>query len=254
MILPPGQAGIAVGAADHEPACRIDEKLGAPASRPAFVEHRLDDFLDHAFADGAVGRAAGCRSARRAGWRPRRSYRDRPIALVLHRHLGLAVGPQPLDPRAVGALPHRGQPLGDPVRQHDRQRHALAGLVGGVTEHHALVAGALHLLAVRIDAHRDVRRLAVDRREHGAGAAVHAVGGVGVADALHRPADQVGDVDVGLGRDLARDDRHPGGHQRLARDAARPDPAPGWRRARRRMIWSATLSGWPSVTDSDVKT
>src|SRR6476646_8510511 len=49
-------------------------------------------------------------------------------------------------------------------RQHDRERHELVGLVAGVAEHQALVAGA-----ARVHAHRDVRRLAVDGREHGAG-------------------------------------------------------------------------------------
>ena len=150
------------------------------------------------------------------------AHRHRPVALVLDRDLRLAVGPEPLDARvAVEALPHRGQPLGDPVRQHDRQRHQLAGLVGGVAEHHALVAGALLLVRARVHAHGDVGRLPVDRGEHRAGPPVEAVGRVGVADALDRVPHEVGNVDVGAGGDLAGDHRHAGRDQGLAGDPAR---------------------------------
>ena len=43
----------------------------------------------------------------------------------------------------VPSLRTVGQPLGEPVRERDRQRHQLGGLVAGVAEHQALVAGAL---------------------------------------------------------------------------------------------------------------
>ena len=65
---------------------------------------------------------------------------DRAVAVVLDGDLGLAVGAQ------VGhgaVLAHRGELLGEPVRQPDRQRHQLGGVVAGVAEHQALVAGAL---------------------------------------------------------------------------------------------------------------
>ena len=35
-----------------------------------------------------------------------------------------------------------GEPVGQPVREPDRHRHEVVGLVAGVAEHHALVAGA----------------------------------------------------------------------------------------------------------------
>ena len=119
------------------------------------------------------------------------------------------------------SLSHRGEPLGDPVGQHDRQRHPLPGFVGGVAEHHALVAGALLLLRAAVHAHGDVGRLPVDRGQHRAGPAVEAVTSVGVPDGLDRLADEVGDVHVGVGGDLAGHDRHAGRDQRFARHPAR---------------------------------
>ena len=65
---------------------------------------------------------------------------DRLVAVVLDGDLGLAVGTQ------VGhdaVLADRRQPPGQPVGERDRQRHQLGGVVAGVAEHQALVAGAL---------------------------------------------------------------------------------------------------------------
>ncbi len=62
------------------------------------------------------------------------------VAVVLDRHLGLAVGAQVRD---GAVLAHAGEAPGQPVGQHDRQRHELGGVVAGVAEHQALVAGAL---------------------------------------------------------------------------------------------------------------
>ncbi len=107
--------------------------------------------------------------------------------------------------------PHLRQPPRQLVRQHDRQRHQLLGLAAGVAEHQPLVAGA-----ARVDAHRDVGRLAVDRRDHGAGLVVEAVLGAGVADGLDRLADDVRQLGVGLGRDLAGDEGDAGRDHRLA--------------------------------------
>ena len=142
------------------------------------------------------------------------AHPDRAVIFIFDRDLGLAVGPKPCDLlMAIVPLSHGGQPLRDAVRQDDRQRHAFRGLVGGVSEHHALVARALLLVALGIDAHGDVGRLPVDRGQHGAGPPIEAVGGVGVPDRLDGLANQVGNVHVGIGRDLAGDDRHAGGDQ-----------------------------------------
>ena len=106
------------------------------------------------------------------------------------------------------------------------------GLVRRVAEHHPLVAraGDVELVVVvgvglrlvgLIDALRDVRRLLVDRVEHGARVRREAQIGVDVADPADRLARDLLDVDERLGRDLAGDDDEAGVHQRLAGDATR---------------------------------
>ena len=147
--------------------------------------------------------------------------------LVRDRDLALAVRPQVGDhPR----LAHVGQPLGEPVRHRDRQRHQLVGLAAGVPEHHPLVPGAEHvelvdrstlaMLERLVDAPCDVGRLFLDRRDHPAGVAVDPEVGVGVPDLGDRPPHDRGDLDVLRRRDLAGDHDQPRRHQRLARDAA----------------------------------
>ena len=116
-------------------------------------------------------------------------HRDRPVVLVLDRDLRLAVGTQPGD---VSATSRRSASAArEAVREQDRHRHQLVGLVARVAEHHPLVAGA-----AGVDAHRDVGRLAVDRADHRAGLRVEAERRVGVADALDRLAHDVGHVHV----------------------------------------------------------
>src|SRR4029079_13411620 len=75
--------------------------------------------------------------------------------------------------------------------------------------------------AARVHPLRDVGALPVDGGHHRAGVAVDAVLRVGVADRLQRAADDGRDVDVGGGGDLAGDHGDAGGHQGLARHAAR---------------------------------
>ena len=114
--------------------------------------------------------------------------------------------------------------------ERDRHGHQLGRLVRGVAEHHSLVAGArdVELVVVLfvlahferlVDALGDVRRLLVDRVDDGAGVGREAELGVRVADAADRLAGDVLDVDVDLGRDLARDDDEARVDQRLAGDA-----------------------------------
>ena len=148
------------------------------------------------------------------------------VDLVAHRHLRLAVGAQV---RQHVRLAHGRQALRELVRQHDRQRHQLLGLARGVAEHHPLVARAdpvdrvgVAVLGLErlVDALRDVRRLLVDRHHHAARLCVEAVLGARVADVRDRLADDRADVDVRLGRHLARDDHEAGRDERLAGDAA----------------------------------
>ena len=101
------------------------------------------------------------------------------------------------------------------MRQHDRQRHQLLGLGAGIAEHQPLVARA-----ARVDAHADVGRLLVNRRQHGAGFCIEAVLGSRVADVPDCRARDFLKVDDGVGRDFAGHDDQAGRHERFARDAA----------------------------------
>ena len=221
MILRPVRPASPVGTADHEATGRIDQELGAAVLHVVGVEHRLDDLFDDGLADGALRELPASTPLGVLSGYDHGAHRDRPVVFVLHRHLRLAVGPQPLDVRVTGqSLPHPSQSLHDPVGQHDGQRHPLASLVGGVAEHHALVAGPLLLGLPRIHAHGDVGRLLVDRGEHRAGPSIEPVGRVGVADVLDGLPHQIGDVHVRGRRDFPCHHRHPGRDQRLARHPA----------------------------------
>ena len=135
------------------------------------------------------------------------------------------------------------------MREHDRHRHQLVGLVGRVAEHHALVAGAAGVHAharCRATAGRSCsspRRCCCRSRSRRRCSRCAAI----VARTMSGRSTYV------VRRDLAGDDGEAGRDERLARDARRRDPRRGWRRARRPRSASATLSGCPSVTDSDVK-
>ena len=109
-----------------------------------------------------------------------------------------------------------GQTAAELVGQGDGGGHQLRGLVAGVAEHHALVAGADGLVAVAVHAHGDVAALLVDGGEHRAGPGVKAVGGIVVADLVHGAADDVGDVHVAFGGNFAHYRHHAGGGDGLA--------------------------------------
>ena len=82
--------------------------------------------------------------------------RDRLAVLVAHGDLALGVGAE--HGGAVGLrLAGDVEVFEDLVGVVDRRRHQLRGLVAGVAEHDALVAGALVLVAGGIDALGDMR-------------------------------------------------------------------------------------------------
>ena len=149
----------------------------------------------------------------------------RVVLVVLDGDLGLAVGAQ-VGHRAV--LAHLGELLREALRDHDRQRHQHVGVVAGVAEHQALVAGAtlVHLvdgvadpgLVTLVDALRDVGRLRADGDLHAAGQAVEALVGVVVADVEDGLADEVRHRGVGVGAHLAGHDDQAGRQQRLDGD------------------------------------
>ena len=117
-----------------------------------------------------------------------------------------------------------------------------------VTEHQALIARA-----AGVHAHGDIGGLRLDHIENAAGLGIEAHLGVGEADVGDHFAGQLGNVQNGLGGDFARHHANAGGNQRFASHAARRDLLPNTASSTASEIWSAILSGCPSVTDSDVK-
>ncbi len=138
---------------------------------------------------------------------------------VAQRDLALGVGQQALD-RLVVDVPQFADTVQDGVSVVDRRRHQRVGLAAGVAEHHALVAGALILVAGGIHTLGDVGRLRV--QVAGDVRLVPAETGLVVADVVDRHAGKVvqqvgGDRSRATG--LAGEHHAVGGDQRLAGDA-----------------------------------
>ena len=144
------------------------------------------------------------------------------VLVVLDGDLGLAVGTQVAE-RAV--LADLGEALREPLRDRDRERHQLRGVVAGVAEHQALVTGAALVelvlggadprLVAGVDTGGDVGGLGADGDLDAAGVTVEALVGGVVADLEDRLADDVGDGGVGGRAHLAGDHDEAGGQQRL---------------------------------------
>ncbi len=181
---------------------------------------------------------------------------DRLSVDVADRDLGFAVWSQV---RRDLRLAHVHEVLGELVREQDRERHERLGFVRGVAEHRSLVAGTGEVewvvaagvgarFSCLVDALRDVERLLVDRVDHRARVIVKPVLGIGVADPLDRREGDLLDVAPCVGRISPEANTSP--LLTSVSPAARP-PESSLSTASRTQseILSATLSGWPSVTD-----
>ena len=80
------------------------------------------------------------------------------------------------------------------MSEDDRHRHEFGRLVGRIAEHQSLVTGA-----AGIHTHGDIARLLVNGGEDGTGMIVESPGGVAITDILNDLADDIGNLDVGLG-------------------------------------------------------
>ena len=116
--------------------------------------------------------------------------------VVLDRHLRLRVGTQVGHYLALAT--NVGQLLEDHMREDQRGRHQLAGLVAGITEHDTLVTGTLLLLLLAGYALVDVGRLLVDGRENATRVAVELVLALRVADLLNHATRYALHIDIGL--------------------------------------------------------
>ena len=132
------------------------------------------------------------------------------VLIVLHSDLALAIRTQIVH---LAVLAHLGQALCQLVSQTDGHRHQLRGLIAGIAKHHALVACTADLI---VGAKGDIGALAVHIGDDGAGVGVKAELGAGVADIGHDLADDLLEIDIAVGGDLAHDVHKAGGCTGLA--------------------------------------
>ena len=153
---------------------------------------------------------------------------DRPVLLVVFDgHLGLAIRTQMRDDTV---LAHLGQAEGQPMRQIYRQRHQRFGLVGCIPEHHALIAGALGLVALLARGSGlllgiqtrhtlvDFFALFAQRHHHAAGISIQADLGARIADIAYHVTHDALDIAVSFAGHLAEDEELALGGRRLHGD------------------------------------
>ncbi|KAL7119892.1 hypothetical protein ACP275_02G089700 [Erythranthe tilingii] len=216
--LTPGKPSVTVRPADHEPARRVEveDRLLVEV---LLGDDGLDDVLLQILGNLVVGHSLVVLGGDEDGVDPDGDH-STVLVEVLDGDLGLAVGPQP---GAGAVFTHLGE-LGPQLGGEDvAEGHELGGLVGGVPEHVALVAGTDVLGAlgeVAVDALGDVGGLLLDVDEDLAlvGVEAHVVGGE--PDVAAGVADDLLVVDVGLCCDLAEDHHHVGLGAGLAGDLA----------------------------------
>ena len=152
--LAPGQAGVAVRAADHKGAGRVDPPFGR-GRNPAFGQHFADVGLD----DGAdIG--AGLAFQRMLGGQHDGCHLDRLATGITQRNLAFRIRAQG---RFLPGFAHLGQTAQDGVGILDRGGHQFRGFAGGVSEHDALIAGPFVFAFLGINAHRDMGGLLVQQ-------------------------------------------------------------------------------------------
>ncbi|URD93002.1 hypothetical protein MUK42_28113 [Musa troglodytarum] len=213
-----GEPGVAVGAADDEPARGVEVEDGLLVE-VLLGDDGLDDVLLEVGGDLVVGHGLVVLGGDEDGV-DADGHHGAVVVAVLHRHLGLAVGPQP---GAGAILAHLGEARAELSGEDVAEGHELRSLVGGVPKHVTLVARA-DLLGplgeVTVHALGDVRGLLLDVDEHLAAVGIQTDvvghepdGAAGVADDLLV-------VDVGLGGDLPEHHDHVGLGAGLAGDLA----------------------------------
>jgi hypothetical protein len=242
MILRPVRPAVAHGAADDEAAGGVDVVLGLAVDEVAGSTGLMTSRA-RLCARSFVGDVSG------AAGRDDHGVDAHGLAVdVLDRDLALAVGAQPVEHARLRA----SASAAELVRERDGQRHEL-----GVSSQAkpnirpwSPAPCSLWRPSPSFTPWR-CRGLLVDGDEDGAGVGVEAHLRAGVADVADRACARCRVVDHGAGGDLAGDDDEAGLDHGLAGDAAAGSCA----RIASRMaseIWSQILSGWPSVTDSEV--
>ena len=211
-----GKAGIAVRTADDKAAGRVDENPGIvieQSSRKRRFNNVFDDIgTDLLQCDGIVvltGHDDGI-------------HTHRFIVVILNGHLRFSVGAE-IRQRAVFA--HLGKAFCQLMGKRNRQRHKLGRFVAGKAEDETLVAGsdiefighfAVFGFKAFIDAHGNIRRLAVDGMNDAAGIAIEAVFGAVIADLTHGIAHDLLNINISGCGDFAGNHHKAGGSKRFA--------------------------------------
>src|SRR6266568_676908 len=188
-----GHPRVSPGPAQHEAARRVHVDGRAPVEhlgRNHLLEHEFPQIL----ADPRQVDVLGVLRREHHG-----IDAHRPAVDVLDRHLRLAVGPQVGQGLVFADARQLTRQL---MRQLDRHRHQLRRLVAGKAEHHALVAGA-----AGVDALRDVGRLLLDGDDDATGFGIEAESGMVITGLLDGVANHIAHLDIGVGGDLADDER-----------------------------------------------
>jgi len=136
--LAPGQARVAVRAADDKGPRRVHPPFGVGGD-PAFGQNLGDIGFDDV-AD--VGTGLACIGVLRR--QDDRGHANRLAVFIAHGKLAFGVGAQRW---LCPVFAHFGQTAQDRMGIVDRRRHQLWRLVGGETEHDALIARAFFLVA-----------------------------------------------------------------------------------------------------------
>ena len=203
-----GEAAVAHGAAHDKTSGGIDEDVAVLFIEEAGgFEHGADDLALHGLDDVGLGRALGM-----LGGHDHVVDAHGAAVLILEGDLGLAVGTEEINDAFFA---HFGETHGELMGPVDGSRHQRGGLVAGVAEHHALVAGTLILGLLAVDALGDVRGLMIDGGDDSAGAPVKAHFGIVVTDIADGAADYGRQISVPLGGDFAANERHARGHERF---------------------------------------
>ena len=204
-----GQAGIPGRPPDHKAAGGVDVDFGFGVHH--FRRHHRADHLPDQI--GADLPAFHLRAVLRGNHH--RVHPDRPV-------------PVRTQIRKQSALAHLGQAACQTVRQRDGERHQLRRFIAGIAEHQPLVAGAglqPFLIAAVLRLHRavhphgDVGGLLMNGGHNGAAIAVKAVFGPVVADLPHGSADNLLNIHLRAGGDLAEHTDQPRGAEGFARHA-----------------------------------
>ena len=140
------------------------------------------------------------------------ALRDAGVA-VLDSHLTLGIRTQ--IGHLLTLLADVGQSAHDEVCQVERDGHKVLRLVGGITEHHTLIAGSLLFLVAVIDTTVDVGALLMDGTEDTTRVAVELVFSLRIADAFDGVAGDGLQIDIHLAAHLTHDHYLSCGDKRL---------------------------------------